>query len=151
MVESTISLDQFSIDPPGEKSHGGVDVILVGDSVANVKLGYENTIPVSLDEMLHHVRAVRRGNSRAPTAGGPKSSSQADNGTSVRIKPRTQRRERERFHAMTHFLSNGSPPWFGSERLFTSGIPAAAIPAGNLATRPLPTASLGIRPVGTPS
>ncbi|MDE2293721.1 MAG: 3-methyl-2-oxobutanoate hydroxymethyltransferase [Elusimicrobia bacterium] len=42
----------------------GVDVVLVGDSVANVKLGYENTIPVTVDEMLHHVKAVRRGLSR---------------------------------------------------------------------------------------
>lgn len=46
-------------------NEAGTDVILVGDSVGNVKLGYENTIPVSMDEMLHHVKAVRRGNSRA--------------------------------------------------------------------------------------
>ncbi|TBR24218.1 3-methyl-2-oxobutanoate hydroxymethyltransferase, partial [bacterium] len=43
----------------------GVDVVLVGDSVANVKLGYENTLPVTVDQMLHHVGAVRRGLSRA--------------------------------------------------------------------------------------
>ncbi|MFH2202117.1 MAG: 3-methyl-2-oxobutanoate hydroxymethyltransferase [Elusimicrobiota bacterium] len=43
----------------------GVDVILVGDSVGNVKLGYENTIPVTVDEMLHHTKAVHRGNSHA--------------------------------------------------------------------------------------
>jgi 3-methyl-2-oxobutanoate hydroxymethyltransferase len=42
-----------------------IDVALVGDSVGNVKLGHENTIPVTLDDMLHHVRAVKRGNSRA--------------------------------------------------------------------------------------
>src|SRR5687768_8474356 len=42
-----------------------VDVALVGDSVGNVKLGYDNTIPVTVDEMLHHVRAVKRGNARA--------------------------------------------------------------------------------------
>ena len=43
----------------------GVDVTLVGDSVANVKLGYANTIPVTVDEILHHVKAVRRGLSRS--------------------------------------------------------------------------------------
>ncbi len=46
-------------------NEAGVDVILVGDSVGMVKLGYENTLPVTLDEMLHHVKAVKRGNSRA--------------------------------------------------------------------------------------
>lgn len=43
----------------------GVDVVLVGDSVGNVKLGYDNTIPVTVAEMLHHVKAVRRGVRRA--------------------------------------------------------------------------------------
>ncbi len=42
-----------------------VDVILVGDSVGNVKLGFPNTLPVTLEDILHHTRAVRRGNSRA--------------------------------------------------------------------------------------
>src|SRR5438045_6720561 len=43
----------------------GVDVILVGDSVGMVALGYESTLPVTLEDILHHTRAVRRGTRRA--------------------------------------------------------------------------------------
>src|SRR5437899_13097775 len=38
----------------------GIEMVLVGDSLAQTMLGYENTLSVTMDEMLHHVKAVRR-------------------------------------------------------------------------------------------
>ena len=47
----------------------GVPVLLVGDSLGRNVLGYENELPVTMDEMLHHVKAVARGTERAMVVG----------------------------------------------------------------------------------
>lgn len=47
----------------------GVEVLLVGDSLGMVMLGYDSTIPVNMDEMIHHVKAVARGSNRAMVVG----------------------------------------------------------------------------------
>ena len=49
--------------------HAGIPVLLIGDSVANNVLGYPNTLPVTMEEMLHHTRAVTRGATNALIVG----------------------------------------------------------------------------------
>jgi len=63
----------------------GIDSILVGDSLGMVVLGYDSTVPVTMDEMLHHCRAVRRGAQYSYLIGDmPFMSYQADRAEAVR-------------------------------------------------------------------
>jgi hypothetical protein len=63
--EKIVALTAYDAPMARLLNQAEVDVILVGDSVGNVKLGFPNTLPVTLEHMLHHTHAVRRGNRRA--------------------------------------------------------------------------------------
>jgi 3-methyl-2-oxobutanoate hydroxymethyltransferase len=74
-------------DYPGALAadRAGLDTILVGDSLGMVVLGYDSTVPVTMDEMLHHCRAVRRGAQYAYLIGDlPFLAYQADRAEAVR-------------------------------------------------------------------
>ena len=58
---SIISLTAWDYSLAQILDRAGVDIILVGDSLAMVGLGHNNTLPVTLDEMIHHAKAVCRG------------------------------------------------------------------------------------------
>lgn len=59
--EKIVALTAYDYPTAKLLDSAGIDIILVGDSLGNVVLGYENTIPVTMEEMLHHTRAVKRG------------------------------------------------------------------------------------------
>src|SRR5438105_7611818 len=58
-------LTAYDATMAGLLDRAGVDALLVGDSVGMVMLGYETTLPVTLDAMIHHTAAVARGVKRA--------------------------------------------------------------------------------------
>src|SRR5260370_16540377 len=66
--EKIVCLTAYDYPTARLLDEAGVDVILVGDSLGMVVLGHENTLSVTIKEMLHHRRAVRRGTPRAPLA-----------------------------------------------------------------------------------
>jgi 3-methyl-2-oxobutanoate hydroxymethyltransferase len=67
--EPIVALTAYDYPSARLVDEAGIDLILVGDSVANVMLGYESTIPVTLEEMLLVSRAVRRAVSRSLVVG----------------------------------------------------------------------------------
>ncbi|HEX5760397.1 MAG TPA: 3-methyl-2-oxobutanoate hydroxymethyltransferase [Thermoanaerobaculia bacterium] len=63
--ERLVMLTAYDYPQARTADAAGADVVLVGDSLAMVVLGHPDTLAVTMDEMLHHVRAVRRGVERA--------------------------------------------------------------------------------------
>jgi 3-methyl-2-oxobutanoate hydroxymethyltransferase len=59
--EKIAMLTAYDYPSAKQAEEANVDVILVGDSLGMVVLGYESTIPVTVDDMIHHAKAVRRG------------------------------------------------------------------------------------------
>lgn len=63
--ESIVALTAYDYPTATAVDTAGIDLILVGDSLGMVVLGYDTTIPVTMNEMLHHCKAVARGTNRA--------------------------------------------------------------------------------------
>src|SRR3972149_6292103 len=63
--EKILMLTAYDFPSARIAEEAGVDMILVGDSLGMVVLGYDSTLPVTMDEMLHHTKAVVRGTARA--------------------------------------------------------------------------------------
>ncbi len=67
--EKTTMLTAYDYPTAGILDQAGVDIILVGDSLGMVVLGYENTLAVTMDDMIHHTKAARRGIQRSLLVG----------------------------------------------------------------------------------
>ena len=101
----------------------GVLVLLVGDSVGQVVLGYDSTIPVTMEEMLHHVRPVVRGTRRAHVVGDmPFMSYQADVDEAVRNAGRLLKEG----GCQSVKLEGGRKVASTVERIVSAGIPVMA-------------------------
>lgn len=59
--EKIVMLTAYDYPSAKQAEQGGVDMLLVGDSLGMVVLGYDSTIPVTLNDMIHHAKAVKRG------------------------------------------------------------------------------------------
>lgn len=56
-----VSVTAYDMPTGAIADQAGVDIVLVGDSVGNVSLGFKNTLPVTMEHMLHHTEAASRG------------------------------------------------------------------------------------------
>jgi 3-methyl-2-oxobutanoate hydroxymethyltransferase len=67
--EKIVMLTAYDYPSARVVDEAGIPLILVGDSLGMVVLGYETTVPVTMDEMLHHIKAVVRGSKQAMVIG----------------------------------------------------------------------------------
>jgi 3-methyl-2-oxobutanoate hydroxymethyltransferase len=67
--EKVVMLTAYDYQTALLEDRAGVEIILVGDSLGMVVLGYENTLPVTLEEIIHHLKAVSRARPRALLVG----------------------------------------------------------------------------------
>jgi len=115
---------------------GGIDVLLVGDSLGMVILGGDDTLQVTVDDMIRHTRAVRRGSKRALVlADMPFMSYQASVSSAVRNAGRLM----QQGEAMAVKLEGGAPVMPTVERLVSIGIPVV----GHLGLLPQSVHQLG--------
>lgn len=67
--EKITMLTSYDYSMAAMVDEAGIDMILVGDSLGNVSLGYDTTLPVTMDDMVHHTRAVSRAAKNAMVVG----------------------------------------------------------------------------------
>lgn len=118
--EKVTSLTAYDHSMATIVDRAGIEIILVGDSVGNVMLGYDTTVPVTMEAMLHHVAAVTRGVKRAMVvADMPFMSYQASEDDAIRNAGRFLKESGA--HAVK--LEGGAEVAHLVKRLVTAGIP----------------------------
>lgn len=118
--ERIVMLTAYDYPSARLAERAGVDIVFVGDTLGMMALGYDTTVPVTLEEMLHHVRAARRGVKRALLlADMPFGTYQVSPEEAVRSATRLMKEGR----AQAVKLEGGAPVVETVRRLTEAGIP----------------------------